>query len=600
MTAVDRVSSRTRAVVLLVSALVGLSALTGPAVALVHIDFEQPYYAHAEMQVWDFCLVLDDGVYHIFYLGVPESNPTPMASDDIWHATSPDLEHWTSPASVLSVSEATYESGAVWAPDVIRDPISGLWWMAYTAVDDQANQRICTAWSSDLTTWNKSELNPVIEPDPATFFYYPLGGWAECRDPFLYREDDRWHMLVSAKIPGIPEGRGVVAHSTSLDMVNWSPLDVFLVNDGNTPTNTPESSQYIVRKGIHHVFCLESGATGLYHLAADDPRDLSFNNLSIIDYGLAPEVDSFDGGMNWIFARMGPYQEPDRSVLSFVIRIDTLQFQSGLDAPSIDMAPPLARDFAEYSGNMCLGNPCFGDNPARRGEEPAGVQGNFFFGSREYYPGPLSGIGNPGTMLGETAMGFMNTEEFVIEGDKISMLVGGTNNPEECFVALMDAQTDTVLARAHGLGSETMTLHQWGVRSLQGRRVYIRIEDSDPYGHINVDEIIEVIDPTTSVDGPSGTTPDLLTDLGPFPNPFNPTTRLRFALTADAECRIRIHDLRGRLIWDSGSISGQAGINTVTWSGCDGGGKQAPGGVYVYRLLAGGRSAASGKLTLAP
>lgn len=91
-----------------------------------------------------------------------------------------------------------------------------------------------------------------------------------------------------------------------------------------------------------------------------------------------------------------------------------------------------------------------------------------------------------------------------------------------------------------------------------------------------------------------------LTDLGPSPNPFNPGTSLRFELTEPAPCRVRIHDLRGRLIWESRALSGQIGLNTVTWNGVDTAGRRAAGGIYVYRIEARGRAAATGKLTLAP
>jgi len=259
------------------------------------------------------------------------------------------------------------------------------------------------------------------------------------------------------------------------------------------------------------------------------------------------------------------------------------------------------REFAAYAGNICLGNPTFGDNPARRGEEPVGLVGNFYFGSREYFQGPLSGRGDAGRELGNTATGWLESHPFVVEGNSIEMLLSGTPNLEECYIALMDAAADTVLRRMTGHAEGTMIPRSWDVRDLVGREAYIRIEDSDFYGHICVDEIRETFDIVTGA-GDGGPLPAdaLLLDHGPRPNPFNPATTLRFELAAPATVRARIHDLRGRLVWESPARALGAGPGSIAWRGTDRGGVRAPGGTYVYRLEADGRPVATGKLTLVP
>ena len=585
-------------IMILIPVLLGL--LVTPAVALLYIDFEQPYYVHPFLQVWDHCLVESDGVYHIFYHGMPEATPDPQFSDHIWHSTSPDLIHWTEPQIVLSVSEEPHETLAVWAPDVVWDPGSGLWWMSYTGVDDQRNQRICMAWSADLEVWEKNSFNPVVEPDPANFFYYPDFGWAECRDPYLYWDNGMWNMLVSAKIPGIEEGQGTLAHATSVDLSDWSALDVFLLNDGPGPVNPLESPQYVLRDGYHHVFFHQYTTAGITHISALDPQDWHLDDANQIDLGIAPEVETFDGGAHYILTRIAPYQEPDRPNLSYVARLDTLNFRDGDLPPLVYRAPPLLREFESYAGNACLGNPCFGDNPARRGEEPVNLEGYWFFGSREYFQGPLSGRGDTGRLIGDTAQGWLETAPFVVEGASLSFLCSGTYSPDHCFVALMDAATDSVLRQDTGYGTEPMTRRYWDLLDLQGVEVYLRIEDSDPVGHINVDHIVESLDLLTVVEPESVPGGGLLTDLGPRPNPFNPVTELRFALASATPCRVRIHDLRGRLVWDSGSFAGREGANAVTWRGVDTAGTPAPAGVYVYGIAARGRTLATGKVSLVP
>jgi hypothetical protein len=584
------------------AALVVLLSLTTavPGFALLHIDFEQPYYVHPGMQVWDFCVVENEGTFHIFYHGIPLDNPTPAFADTIFTSTSSDLIHWSDPVGVLTVSDDPWESRALWAPDVVFDPGTGLWWMAYTAVDDMNNQRIAIASSPDLVTWQKSDRNPIFEPDPETFFYDPAVGNSECRDPFLYREDGTWFLLATAKLPGWTGGRGALARISSTNMIDWSAGEAFLANDGTEPYNSLESPQYhVLPDGSDHVFFHEFATVGVTHLGAIDPADWSFTERTQIDLGIAPEVDTFDGGANWIFSRIAPFEVPDQAALEYVARFDTLSFRGGPAAPTVIRFSPLARHFETFAGNITLGNPTFGDNPARRGEEPIGLVGNFYFGSSEYFQGPLSGRGAAGREIGNTATGYLESYPFVIEGSAITMLLSGTDNPDACFVALMDAAADTVLRRAHGSGVGPMTEHTWDVVDLLGREVYIRIEDSDPLGRINVDEIRETDDVVTAAPSTTPGAP-LLADLGPSPNPFNPSTRLRWELAAPTQIRARIHDLRGRLVWDSGPIAAAAGPGSVVWTGVDRGGVRVSGGVYVYRLSTATHHLTSGKLTLVP
>jgi hypothetical protein len=580
-----------------------LAGLSGNSGALLDIDFEHAYYVHPGMQVWDLCLVRHEGLYNIFYHGIPESNPGAHNADHIWRSTSEDMIHWSEPEVVLSISDEPYESRAIWAPSVVYDDAGALWWMAYTCVDQSGNQRICMAHSRDLQIWDKYAHNPVLQPDPSVFYYPAAYGNAECRDPFLYRaEDGLWYMLVSAKLQGIPEGQGIIARAVSPDLVHWSPLRVFLLNDGPTPERVLESVQYHVIDDVHHVFFHEHYVNGVSHIAALDPAEWTFSDRSFIDPGIAPEIVSFDDGNSYLFTRIGAYQEPGNPAISWVARTDTLLFEpeGAPAAPTLHRPHPLDMFFAEFSGSSCMGNPCFGDNPARRGETPALPVGNFYFGSREYFQGPLSGRGNPGSQFGPIAQGYLVTSEFQIQGNSIRLLVGGTNNPMHCFVALYDAETDTVLFRETGLGIETMSLRQWDVSDLAGRSVYLRIEDSDGAGHINVDEIKESMDFVTSVPSQHIMPSDFLTDRGPSPNPFNPGTSLRFELAESATCRVRIHDLRGRMIWDSQDFQGRRGLNTVAWTGSDAMGHRAAGGIYVYRIEARGKIMASGKLTLVP
>lgn len=592
-----RCSGTGRLVTLLISALVLFGA--GRAGALLSIDFEMPFYVHPEWQVWDFCIVEDQGTYHIFYLAVPEAFPQPSASDIIWHATSVDLRRWSEPEPAVTVSEEVWETRAVWAPDVVWDPASSRWWMAYTAVDELYNQRICMASSENLYDWTKSTANPVFEPTGDAFLYRPEYGWAECRDPYLYHDGERWHMLATALTPDLPQGRGAVLHTTSDDLKDWAEPDVLASNDGETPWNALESVQYHQVNGGYHLFLHEYSSQGITHLGSLEPANWTFADRMTIDLGIAPEVDSFDGGQNWLLSRAAPFQVPTNPVVSVAIRIDTLVFRQGDVEPGVFREDPWERDFVAYSGSMCIGNPCFGDNPAARGDPPAGLVGNGYFGSREYNRGPLSNRGAPGVMLGNTATGFLMSHDFVIEGSSIEFLIGGSDMPEHCFIALMDAEADTVIMRATGPGAETMVPRAWDVAALQGRTVYLRIEDSAFDGYLNLDEIHETHAVITAVDADVPAAAGLV-DGGATPNPFNPSTRLSYRLADAAAVTVTVHDLRGRRVWGTGPLAARAGENDVTWAGVDNRGQRVPGGVYVYRIVTDAGLSVAGKMTLVP
>jgi len=72
------------------------------------------------------------------------------------------------------------------------------------------------------------------------------------------------------------------------------------------------------------------------------------------------------------------------------------------------------------------------------------------------------------------------------------------------------------------------------------------------------------------------------------PNPFNPSTRIRFSLGASASVRLEVFDLRGRLAATLAAGERPAGTHSVEWDGRDERGRALPAGVYLYRLSAGG------------
>jgi hypothetical protein len=73
------------------------------------------------------------------------------------------------------------------------------------------------------------------------------------------------------------------------------------------------------------------------------------------------------------------------------------------------------------------------------------------------------------------------------------------------------------------------------------------------------------------------------------PNPFNPTTGLRFDLPSAGPVRLAIYDLAGRLVRVLVEGEIPAGSHEAVWDGRDASGRSAPSGSYLARLVAGGK-----------
>ena len=77
-----------------------------------------------------------------------------------------------------------------------------------------------------------------------------------------------------------------------------------------------------------------------------------------------------------------------------------------------------------------------------------------------------------------------------------------------------------------------------------------------------------------------------------FPNPFNPSTTIRFELPVSALVRFEIFDLLGQHIETLRDEKMSPGVYDIAWSP-----KGLPSGVYIYRFAA-GEVLRSGKMLL--
>ena len=108
------------------------------------------------------------------------------------------------------------------------------------------------------------------------------------------------------------------------------------------------------------------------------------------------------------------------------------------------------------------------------------------------------------------------------------------------------------------------------------------------------------IPPSTAVGEAPATGPAGFSLDRAYPNPFNPSTTIRFTVPEGAplQARLAIHDLTGQRVRSLFDEVVTGGGHAVTWDGRDDTGRPAASGTYVYRLVCGDRFTAAGRVTL--
>jgi beta-fructofuranosidase len=241
----------------------------------------------ADRWVWDFWHVRDRDVHHLFFLAAPRALDDPDLRHwhaTVGHATSTDLRNWTVlPDALGSGDVGSFDDRTTWTGSVVR--AGDDWVMGYTGTSDAEDgmvQRIGIARSSDLVTWTRRP-DAVLEVDATRYEVLDRDVWHDqaWRDPWLYRQDGRWHCLLTARLrDGEPHGRGVVAHAVSDDLEHWEVGAPVTTPMGLGQLEVPQLCNLGGRWQL--LFCSDVETqsdqarvalpgTGTYHLVADDP-----------------------------------------------------------------------------------------------------------------------------------------------------------------------------------------------------------------------------------------------------------------------------------------------------------------------------------------
>ncbi|NOX37859.1 MAG: T9SS type A sorting domain-containing protein [Calditrichaeota bacterium] len=110
--------------------------------------------------------------------------------------------------------------------------------------------------------------------------------------------------------------------------------------------------------------------------------------------------------------------------------------------------------------------------------------------------------------------------------------------------------------------------------------------DMGAYGGPGIAEwIITGIKEDTNL--PNGNWPDQLELYQNFPNPFNPTTTIKYFLPTGGKVEIAIFNALGQRIKVWVNPYQEAGAHKVVWDGTTDSGQQAGSGLYFYRIRTG-------------
>lgn len=170
--------------------------------------------------------------------------------------------HWSDLPVALAPTPGGYDAEGCWSGCAVDN--QGVPTLVYSDVFPQV---VCLATGSpDLNTWTKYEGNPVIAGPPQDL-QGPSGG--HFRDPFVWKADGHWQMLMGSKAEGIG---GKVLLYRSANLLDWEYAGALLEGDVNQTesfwTGTMWECPNLLDFGRRQALIISVQATPLDHLYA--------------------------------------------------------------------------------------------------------------------------------------------------------------------------------------------------------------------------------------------------------------------------------------------------------------------------------------------
>ena len=153
--------------------------------------------------------VVVDGLVHLYY---QYRYTLDLESPVLWgHATSPDLVRWEYHRPAIGPHPLAGDRDGCWSGNTVVDPAGGVRAFYSGRVAGQRLQETLSAVSFDRGH-SFGPPHPLV-PDPGVEEQI-----VELRDPFVWRDDDRWRMALGA---GTTSGTAMIRLYTSTDLEDW-------------------------------------------------------------------------------------------------------------------------------------------------------------------------------------------------------------------------------------------------------------------------------------------------------------------------------------------------------------------------------------------
>lgn len=166
--------------------------------------------------------------------------------------------------------------------------------------------------------------------------------------------------------------------------------------------------------------------------------------------------------------------------------------------------------------------------------------------------------------------------DVTLDGEgRLLFLQHGAHQPPPPFAPntglLLRSTSGVIDTLATGLNRPT------GIRSLSETEIYVST--------LIEGEVVQIQLTSTAVDAPSSLLPEGVVLEQNFPNPFNPSTTIRYHLSGNEYARLTIYDLEGKRITTLTDGHQTEGWHTIRWNGQNHAGEMVSAGMYLYRLV---------------
>lgn len=540
-------------------------------------DNNRPKYHAIPKANWcneGYGLVFKDGKYHFFYQ--KQAAGMYINQQDWGHQVSEDLVNWTDEQIVLSPSKNTFDKAGCWSGTcVIAD--DGTPTVIYTGVDGaKAGMGVATG-NSDLSEFTKYENNPVVAQ-------IPVVGFQDFRDPFVWKQDNIWYMIVGA---GTNFG-GTVLLFKSGDLKNWNYIRQMYIGNRNVDDAgtmwempafhnfgnksillvnriTPGSSE----RAKTMYFTGELSNTDLFLAENQVPTDLEVINTLLapaiskdendntIAIGIIPDevtqnVQKRHGWANlFSLPRIWTFSESENKILQRphpnleILRENVTEFEN------IVLSPSNSNYLDNISGRQLEIEATFDSGTAREigiviGKSDSddeltkifyNTQTGFFLVDRTQ---STLATGVPkGTQAGLLPLpsGEPFTMRVFVDGSVVEVFI---NDKYAFATRIFPTKGEKIDLHVAGGDATATNVKVWTMKS---------IENGSPSNiPKNKDLALQVIDNV-------------------YPNPFNNNIFIQYTLENDAAVTWRIFDSSGKLVENYTTENLTAGTHTISWSG---------------------------------